>query len=78
MRRVTLASRRVFSRLGASLSTLVRAGHNRLHDRRDTDFVLHELLGIEVDRADADAIVNSCESFCDAWHPLIVAAGSTA
>ena len=68
MRRVTLASRRVFSRLGASLSTLVRAGHNRLHDRRDTDFVLHELLGIEVDRADADAIVNSCESFCDAWH----------
>ena len=51
-----------------SSRSTVRASHNRLYDRRDTDFVLHELLKVHVAREDSDAILNSCESFSDAWH----------
>lgn len=50
-----------------SLSSTVRASHNRFHDRRDTEFVLHELEGLPRD-GDSAAIIDSCEAFVAAWH----------
>lgn len=47
-------------------SAVLRTTHNHLYDRRDTEFVLHELGGIPKD--DTVAIIDSCESFVDAWH----------
>ena len=48
----------------AAQSTL-RAGRTRLHDARDTEFVL-KLFGTATD--DAAAILDSCERFVEDWH----------
>ena len=43
----------------------VRAEHNRFYDRRDTNFVLHELE--KMPSEDAAAIIDSCEAFVNQW-----------
>ena len=45
-------------------ATTIRS-HSVLSDRRDTEFVLHELLAAP--REDATAILNQCDAFAAAW-----------
>ena len=49
------------------MASVVRASHHRLYDRRDTEFVLHELGSLERDETVTN-VLNSCESFVEAWH----------
>ena len=48
----------------------IRAEHNRFYDRRETNFVLHELERIPDPDGDCAAVLDSCESFIDEWHHL--------
>ena len=52
-------------RVGKNVPAL-RAAHNRLHDRRDLEFVLHELEGVKRDDS-YGAIFDACESFVSQW-----------
>ena len=59
MRRLSTAA------LNAATQSTLRAGRTRLHDARDTEFVL-KLFGTATD--DAAAILDSCERFVEDWH----------
>ena len=48
----------------------VRDEHNRFHDRRDTDFLLHEVECVQGDAADFAAILDSAETFVADWSHL--------
>mmetsp|Transcript_17247 Transcript_17247/g.39444 ORF Transcript_17247/g.39444 Transcript_17247/m.39444 type:complete len:97 (-) Transcript_17247:276-566(-) len=66
------SSARVLSTASATPSShtfaaaAVRATHHRLYDRRDTEFVLHELG--DTPREDARAILDACHAFSEKWH----------
>ena len=53
-----------------SLSTRIRSEHTRFYDRRETNFVLHELEQIDDAAGDGAAVLDSCESFIDEWHHI--------
>jgi len=65
-----MASRRLLSTATASVPTagenIVRSTHNRLHDRRDAHFVLHEVEGVPRDDT-YEAILDACDSFVAEW-----------
>lgn len=48
-------------------SGAVRAGISRFHDRRDSDFVLHEMVGVEP-AEEITGIFAACESFVETWQ----------
>ena len=67
MRRHAAGLPRRLSRGLSGASGTVRAGITRFHDRRDSEFVLHELVGVEP-AEEISAIFAACESFVETWQ----------
>ena len=66
-RGLSIAAAAVAESRGAAAAAAVRAEHGRFFDRREVDFVLTEVEGIEGDHG---AVLDSCEAFVEEFHHL--------